>query len=162
MAAIFATLFITSTTFAEVFDSAKVHDLKASELAGNMFGPSAFGQADVFVVQKAIVIPKNSKDAKTTIQLSLNCNLVVDSNKEISRLIKEGSTYGLFSKFQIDTQKTNLKGTRSIYETTFMLANLRQSMVNQPNNIWLHCKNIGQDNSIGELKTAASGYFFIR
>jgi hypothetical protein len=161
-AAFFASLFIISTTIAEVFDSTKVHDLKASELAGNMFGPSAFGQADVFVVQKAIVIPKNTKDAKTTVQLSKNCSVEMDSHKEISRIIKEGSAYGLFSKFEIETHKKTWRGIQTQRETSFMLSNMKYSVVSVPNIIWLHCKNIGRENSIGELKAALGGSFQIR
>ena len=143
-------IMISTTASAYVSDQTRLHDLKQSELAGNLLGPSGLGSADVIQFKNAVVINAELKEKISTVKISPSCELSIEATSK-SRLIKEGSSYGLFSlrHFQEDTILPGYK--RNIIR--MHLANAFYEL-NKTSQLFIECKGMKLESTVAELKAA--------
>ena len=155
---ILAAMFAFLTAQASINENTRLSNLKASSMAGNLLGPSSLGFADVFVFKKAVTIPADEKSPYTVVRLSPVCSLSAKASKK-TRLIKEGSSYGLFQRDQKDVP-TIVKGYKR-HQVRFAVSNA-SGLADSMDSLSIECNGLSLENSVGDLVKAAGSMIEIR
>lgn len=151
-------LFSALTAQSTVFESTRLHDLRANPMAGLLISPSFFGKADLVVFKKAVVIPANQKNKSTVVRISPVCELTTDSSDK-TRLIEENSVFGLVEAQQLEEKTSLSKYQRKNFQ--LKVSNSRHFNKGIANATVI-CRGVNANTSVSELTHLAGQIIVIQ